>query len=88
MRTVAEDWREFSELVFGRRDVHDTQVCDTQVCEMQKAFYAGYSAAMASMVDLGDPELPVSDGVDFVTDRHAELRKFCADILEDHAMKN
>ncbi|MEK7178578.1 MAG: hypothetical protein AAB721_02910 [Patescibacteria group bacterium] len=69
MKTIAEQWLEFSTLVLP------DNVADVQRTEMRRAFYAGFSACLFSLRDLSERDLSEPDSI-------AEMNGYMSEALE------
>lgn len=75
MKTIAEQWLEFSTMVLP-----DT-VSDVQRTEMRKAFFAGFHACMTTHLDASD--LPESQAVAVLEKYKAESEQFVLRLLAE-----
>jgi hypothetical protein len=71
LKSIEEEWNDFTSKVF------DGTQSEIQVVEMKRAFFAGATALMCNVIDIGeDDSMSEEDSVKYLESVNNELGKF------------
>jgi hypothetical protein len=83
LKTIEQEWTDFSGMIFAKMDPGPTQVKETK-----QAFFAGAFAMLCAAKAIGEPEVSEDEGVQYLEDRQQEATAFYKDMMKRYAEGN
>lgn len=83
MKSIAEQWQGFSEMIFRK-----TPASSVQRAEMRKAFYAGAWSLFCAMEEIGMPHISEDEGMEFLDKWKVECDAFKKQLMREYSESN
>lgn len=83
MKSIEQEWKGFSAMVFAKLDPSPVQVE-----EMKRAFFAGAFAMLCAVKRIGEPDITEDAGIEYLDARQQEAAAFYRDLITRYAEGN